>query len=284
MSAETEEPAATLQALQLAQGPEWCVSEYLCTAGPDSPRYEEQHETMTIAGVVVGSFQYRCEAGRALLYPGALLLGNAGACFECGHDHGVGDRCIAVHVAPGDFDEVATIAAGEGGFRFPAAMLPAGPKTLPNLARLQATAHRGEYLEIEEMVPRFVGAVVATLAGATPATVRPSSRDERRISTVLRHIEDHAGEPLSLVELAGLAAMSKYHFLRCFRRLVGVTPYQYLLSVRLRRAALRLAGSCETVAAIAFDAGFGDLSTFNTRFREVFGLSPTAWRRREGRA
>jgi transcriptional regulator GlxA family with amidase domain len=49
----------------------------------------------------------------------------------------------------------------------------------------------------------------------------------------------------------------------------------------LRRAAVRLATSSEPVSAIAFDTGFGDLSTFNGRFRGVFGVNPTVYRERQ---
>ena len=74
--------------------------------------------------------------------------------------------------------------------------------------------------------------------------------------------------------------MSKYHFLRTFRRIAGVTPYEFLLGVRMRRAALALATSPAPVTTIALDAGFGDLSTFHGRFREVFGTTPAAYRAR----
>jgi AraC family transcriptional regulator len=72
--------------------------------------------------------------------------------------------------------------------------------------------------------------------------------------------------------------MSKYHFLRVFRRLTGVTPHQYLISARMRRAALGLASSRHPVLDVALDAGFGDLSTFNKRFRATFGVTPTQYR------
>jgi AraC-like DNA-binding protein len=75
--------------------------------------------------------------------------------------------------------------------------------------------------------------------------------------------------------------MSKYHFLRTFRHTVGLTPYQFLLGVRMRRAAVRLATSAAPVSAIAYETGFGDLSTFNARFRQTFGTSPTVFRSRE---
>ncbi len=55
-----------------------------------------------------------------------------------------------------------------------------------------------------------------------------------------------------------------------------MTPYQFVLSIRMRRAAVRLATSSERVATIAFETGFGDLSAFNGRFRDVFGVTPTS--------
>ena len=71
--------------------------------------------------------------------------------------------------------------------------------------------------------------------------------------------------------------MSRYHFLRVFRRLTGMTPYQYLISARMRRAALGLASTRRPVLDIARDSGFGDLSTFNHRFRATFGRTPTQY-------
>src|SRR3546814_18072050 len=76
-------------------------------------------------------------------------------------------------------------------------------------------------------------------------------------------MEETQDQPHSLDALAALACMSKYHFLRSFRRITGSTPYDWLLSLRLRRAAVRLRESTDGIAAIAYDAGFGDLSTFN---------------------
>lgn len=108
----------------------------------------------------------------------------------------------------------------------------------------------------------------------------PSRLEPRRVTAALRRIEAEAGEPLSLADLAGEAAMSPYHFLRTFCRVAGLTPHQYLLRTRLHRAAVRLRRSLEPVSTIAFDTGFADLSTFNRRFRRMMGASPGAYRAR----
>lgn len=95
-------------------------------------------------------------------------------------------------------------------------------------------------------------------------------------------IELHADRPLSLSELADGTATSPYHFLRTFRHVAGMTPYQFLLRTRLHRAAVRLRISNEAISTIAFDAGFNDLSTFNRRFRREMGEAPGAYRSRRG--
>ena len=63
-----------------------------------------------------------------------------------------------------------------------------------------------------------------------------------------------------------------------FRRVTGITPHQYVLRTRLHRAAIRLRQSEDQIAAIAFDAGFNDLATFNRRFRRLMGAAPGEYR------
>jgi len=72
--------------------------------------------------------------------------------------------------------------------------------------------------------------------------------------------------------------MSPYHFRRTFRAVAGMAPHQFLLHTRLQRAAVRLRCSGEPISAIALEAGFSDLSTFNRRFRRLLGASPGAYR------
>lgn len=269
----------------------WCLSEFTCRAGPQDRPFEERHGAVAIAAVLEGSFQYRCDSGRALLYPGAVMLGNPGACYECGHDHGTGDRCISFQFHPAFFEEIAASTAGSSLFRFQAAMLPAlKPLTRP-LAEMAALAantmtpdrRAPNHMAVEELAVETAEAVVQAAAGGNARSPAPSASDSRRISRVLRHIEIHAAEALDLAQLAAVACMSRYHFLRSFRRIIGVTPHQYLLGLRLHRAAERLCRSSDPVSAIAFETGFGDLSTFNAGFRARFGASPRHFRAAHGR-
>jgi AraC-like DNA-binding protein len=59
-----------------------------------------------------------------------------------------------------------------------------------------------------------------------------------------------------------------------------MTPHQFILRMRLHRAAMLLRQSAGTVTTIAYDCGFNDLSTFNRRFRRLIGVPPREWRSR----
>jgi AraC family transcriptional regulator len=270
----------------IASGEGWSISEFVCALGPRDRAIEERFDAATIAAVIDGTFQVRTAAGAAVLYSGSFLLGNPDACFECRHDHGIGDRCVAFHFDLTLFEEIAAAVAGSSRFRFPAAMLPADPRRARPLVEsvLQTKGHG--LIAPAELAIGIAETVVAVMAGTGGASssLRPSAQDQRRISAVLRHIEQNFDQPLQLDELAAVACMSKYHFLRTFRRIVGLTPHQFLLDLRMRRAATVLCTTQTPISAIAFDAGFGDLSTFNGRFRDVFGVSPGGLRRSGGGA
>jgi AraC-like DNA-binding protein len=262
----------------LATGDGWSVHEVVCNAGPSDRPFEERHEGFSVSAVIEGSFTYRSDAGRGLLYPGALLLGNSGSCFECGHAHGVGDRCISLNVRDDLFGEIAAAAASTSRFRFSAPSLPPSPKALPVVALMEALSLRAPALRREELVLGLIERVVAATADQKRIAAAPAALEARRVVEAIRLVESDAARPVRLQDLAASAGMSKYHFLRVFRRLTGMTPYQYLLSARMRRAALDLASSRRPVLAIALDSGFNDLSTFNHRFRAAFGATPTQYR------
>jgi AraC family transcriptional regulator len=270
MDTEHKGPASRV----LAQGPDWGVWDVVCTLGPRDRPFEEQHEFMSIAAVLGGTFQYRSSSGTELLYPGSFLLGNAGACFECGHEHGTGDRCVAFGFAPSLFEEIAASAAGRARFRFKHPMLPSVAGMAPVLVDIETRAITGKRGATEEFVIALAEQVVRAVSGFKAPARAPSARDQRRISDVLRFIDEHYSDELDLKRLATIARMSKYHFLRTFRRTVGSTPHQYLLDLRLRRCAVEVRIRNDSVGRVAAEAGFGDLSTFYQRFRKVFGVSP----------
>ncbi|TGQ56264.1 AraC family transcriptional regulator [Mesorhizobium sp. M1C.F.Ca.ET.193.01.1.1] len=274
----------TTTARNLASGRGWQVSDVICTAGVGDRPFEEQHRSFCVAAVTSGTFRYRTRQGTAMLAPGAILLGNPGACYECGHEHGAGDRCLSFHFAPAYMERIAAGVPGASKLDFATPRLPPLPALAALLAEAEAARETGDGEALEELGLRIAGAVVAAAAADPAKAARtPSRRDQKRVAEAVRLIEFNAERPLSLTDLANGTATSPYHFLRTFRHVAGMTPYQFLLRTRLHRAAVRLRASDEAISTIAFDAGFNDLSTFNRRFKREIGEAPGAYRARRAR-
>src|ERR1700759_2280214 len=102
----------------LVQGCGWSLTDIRCLAGPEDRPFEERHSGVSISQVRSGTFQYRTASGNAALYPGSFMLGNTHECFECGHAHSRGDRCLSLHVSQELFAEIAASNAASSGFRF----------------------------------------------------------------------------------------------------------------------------------------------------------------------
>jgi AraC family transcriptional regulator len=101
---------------------------------------------------------------------------------------------------------------------------------------------------------------------------------ERDILRLLREVGNHLDGDVSLERLAARAGWSPFHFHRAFRKVVGETPKQYTLRVRLERAAARLVTTDDPVLAIAAAEGFGSHEVFTRAFRRRFGCTPIAYR------
>jgi AraC family transcriptional regulator len=273
------EPGGTLSRT-LAEGDGWQVLDVLCTSGPDDQSFQEQHERVGIALVAAGSFTYRAPAGRALLVPGSLLLGNAGQDFECGHQHGRGDRCISFQFEREMFERLAADAGaqpGERRFRVP--RLPPLRALSPFLARAAAGAGGAPGVSWEELAVGLAGAVVELAAGIAAGSAAVPAGVEARVAQAVRRIEAAPDEEHTLAGLARAMGASPWHALRAFERVTGVTPHQFVLRTRVRAAALSLGTGHTRVLEVAYGAGFGDLSNFNRTFRAEVGASPTTFRR-----
>lgn len=263
----------------IAHGDGWAVADVVCTYGPPDRRFEERHSRYTIAAVVAGSFQYRCQVGQGLMSAGSIVLGNQGQCFDCGHEHGEGDRCIAFWYEPAYFERLAADAGARAGFAgFTAARLPA----IQPVAALIACACGGALgqpsMPWDELAVRLAVRTMTLAAGVSERPMPPVNA-EARVSGAVRRIDRHLHASLPLVTLARDTGLSPYHFLRTFERVTGLTPHQYVRRARLREAATRLVIERAKVLDIALDCGFGDVSNFNRAFRGEFGMSPLAFRR-----
>lgn len=99
-----------------------------------------------------------------------------------------------------------------------------------------------------------------------------------RFAPVLRHIDTHYSEPISVDSLAALAGLSRFHFSRLFKELTGHTVSEYVNAVRLDRADYLLRHTRLTVTEIAAAAGFNDIYYFSRTFKKHKQVTPTSIR------
>ena len=101
-----------------------------------------------------------------------------------------------------------------------------------------------------------------------------------RVGRIISLLESEFMREWRLEELAKLAATSPNNLLRLFRTVTGTSPVDYLIRVRLRRAAEALKNTPGAVAEIAADCGFADSNYFARKFRAAYGVSPREFRKR----
>jgi AraC family transcriptional regulator len=245
-----------------------------CKAGPGDRPFPEQHETYSISYVRRGSFGCRTRGQTFELVAGSFLLGSPGDEYVCTHEHhGGGDECLSFH-----FDAALLESLGLAAHSWRSGALPPLARLGVLAEEAQAAADGSDALALDERGTLLAARFLELIGGAPPAQRVPSARDRRRVVRAALWLEAHAREPLDLMRTAAVAGVSGYHFLRLFAQVTGVTPHQYLVRARLRRAARLLLQPERSIAEIAYEVGFGDLSNFIRTFRRASGSAPRQFR------
>jgi len=262
-----------MAATTLKAGGAIAATDYRCSRGPHDAPYPEQHGAFSVAYVRRGSFGYRCRGRTHLLVAGAVLVGRPGDEYVCTHDdHVCGDECLVFSFDP-------ALAEGIGGAAFwLAGSLPPAPAAMVFGELAQSAADGNSGIGLDEAGLLFATRCAGVVAARPPRRAGAGARERRRMVETALWLEAQAHEPIDLDTTARTANMSMFHFLRSFAAVFGVTPHQYLLRVRLRRAARMLSETDRAVTDIAFDVGFGDLSNFVRTFHRAAGVSPRRFR------
>jgi transcriptional regulator GlxA family with amidase domain len=105
----------------------------------------------------------------------------------------------------------------------------------------------------------------------------PNEDITARVVQAKRYIERNYYLALSLDKMAGEVFLSKFHFIRIYRKYYGRTPYAYLKEVRLTRAKALLRSGM-SVKDVTFAVGFDSIPSFTRLYKEMMGVSPGRWR------
>jgi AraC-like DNA-binding protein len=264
-----------MQATTLYAGDAFSVYAYRCTAGPADKPFVEVHRAHSLSYVRRGSFGCRTLGAEHELVAGAVMLGRPGQEYMATHEHhDRGDECLSIMVSP----------------EFADSIFPEEPvSSVPPLAELmvagevvQAAAEGRSDLAVEEAALLFAGKV-SNLVSKEKTSFQAKEADRRRAVEAALWLEGNAAEPVGLEDAARQVALSPFRFLRIFRSVTGVTPHQYLVRLRLRRAAKLLTEGEMPVTEVALEVGFGDLSNFVRTFGRAAGVSPARFSKERGR-
>jgi AraC-like DNA-binding protein len=118
-----------------------------------------------------------------------------------------------------------------------------------------------------------------TIDGVTMPTRQERLRHLARLRTVRDRIDREYAQPLDVEALARGVGMSAGHLSREFKLAFGESPYSYLMTRRIERAMALLRLGELSVTDVCFAVGCSSLGTFSTRFSELVGVSPSAYRR-----
>lgn len=257
------------------EGPGLSIYDARCDARPGEKPYVEVYRRHSLAFVRRGSFGCRTLGASHELVAGAVLVGRPGQEYMATHEHhACGDECLSLKLAP----ELAE-SLGAGKAAWDLGRVPPLPQLMVLGELAQAAAEGKSDVGADEAALAFAAKFAETVRGTEAGATNVPPRDRSRAVEAALWLEAHSAEEIDLEATAREAGLSAFHFLRVFSKVLGVTPHQYLLRTRLRRAARLLTEGERAVTDVALDVGFADLSNFVRSFRRAAGVSPGGFRR-----
>ncbi len=257
------------------EGPSLSVYDARCDAGPGEKPFVEVYRRHSLAFVRRGSFGCRTLGASHELVAGAVLVGRPGQEYVATHEHhACGDECLSLKLEPGLAESL-----GAGKAAWELGRVPPLPRLMVLGELAQAAAEGRSNVGADEAALLFAAGFAETMRGKQAAAPRATAAARRCAVEAALRIEQSSAAETSLEAAAREAGLSPFHFLRVFSGTLGVTPHQYLVRTRLRRAARLLAEGGRPVTDVALEVGFEDLSNFVRSFRRAAGVSPGRFRR-----
>lgn len=208
--------------------------------------------------------------GRTLEVPiGAITLYNPLA-VQASEFAAEGVEYISLHLAPGALERVAR----DNNLKHFSGL----PRFEQGVFR-DAGLHHAiiDFASIEHDQPAHrEEALLALLAQLLELPARHTDEQSQAMRLAVQYMRDIPHERLALEALAAVVGLSKFHFVRCFKKATGLAPLQYHMQLRLSEARRRLRAG-EHPAEVALGLGFYDQSHFINAFRRVMGMTPNQY-------
>lgn len=138
---------------------------------------------------------------------------------------------------------------------------------------------KGFELELKSYLYLFLHTLFTHIPVEIPDTVTVDDAVTDKIKVILQYIKENYSEPITVKDLAELLNFSEYHFMRFFKKNLGVTCIEYINNYRLNISAAKLCTTNLSVMEIALDCGFNNISYFNKLFKEKYKQTPKDFRK-----
>ncbi|HEY5805525.1 MAG TPA: AraC family transcriptional regulator [Lysobacter sp.] len=227
------------------------------------------HEAFGLGAIESGVERFRYRGSEHLAPPDSLVLMNPDALHTGRAETEGGWRYRMVYIDPDVVEDV----TGERGWWFADAVThdPAGARLATTL--LDRLWHAGEALEFDGLLSQLLDAF-----GRQARRPSETAQATPRFAPVIDYLRAHLDRSLTLDDLAAVAGLSPFHFLRSFRAVHHATPQQMLMALRLFEAK-RLLGDGQAPARVAAAVGLSDQAHLTRAFARRYGVTPARYRR-----
>jgi AraC-like DNA-binding protein len=228
------------------------------------------HEAFGLGAIESGVERFRYAGSDHLAPAGSLVLMNPDVLHTGRAETQGGWRYRMIYIDPAVLEE----AIGRKQVWFPDAVHNAPARAQRATALLDALWGAREPLAFDSLLHTLLSELCERARAEKP----PADRRPMRFTAVIDYLRAHLAERPTLQDLAAVAGLSPFHFLRRFRSQYHVTPQQMLMALRLHDAKRRLAAG-EAAAQVAAASGLADQAHLTRAFQRRYGVTPVSYQR-----
>ncbi|MDO5516430.1 MAG: AraC family transcriptional regulator [Clostridium sp.] len=129
----------------------------------------------------------------------------------------------------------------------------------------------------EPLISKYLNDILTSFLLFSPESI-DNSNDSTISEDIILYITNHFTENITISDLAYIAKLSPFHFIRTFKKETGLTPHEYIINTRINNAKYLLKNSSNSVKSICFETGFSCESVFCNSFKKNVGLTPAQYR------
>lgn len=128
------------------------------------------------------------------------------------------------------------------------------------------------------LISESISAILSELVRSIHGVSESDGTQSKDIANLIAYLSEHFQDKITIDKMLTVTHMSKFHFIRSFKKRIGITPYEYLLNLRITNAKRMLRETGESVSTIGVMVGFENPTNFIRKFKSLVGETPLQYR------